>query len=185
MVALLGGVSGSTERTARSPTALKDVPVAARDIGGGSVLGPSDVRTVALPAGAVPAGSLPSAAAAVGRTLAGAVRRGEPLTDARVVSPGLATLAGGPGAVAVPVRLVDPGVAALLRPGDRVDVLAVSQSGSATVVVAGVAVLALPTAPVEGSVDGALVVLAVPAYLAPRLSSAALSARLTVTLRPP
>jgi Flp pilus assembly protein CpaB len=85
----------------------------------------------------------------------------------------------------VPVRLVDPGVAGLLRPGDRVDVLAVAQSGEATTVVAGVSVLALPAAPVEGALDGALVVLAVPGYLAPRLSSAALSARLTVTLRPP
>jgi pilus assembly protein CpaB len=168
------------------------VPVAARDIAGGTVLGPADVRMVDLPTTAVPGGALPSTAAAVGRTLGGAVRRGEPLTDARVVGPGLARLAGGPGAVAVPMRLADPAVAALLRPGDHVDVVSVPQSGEATVVVAGVPVLAIPAGLGDSATgvagrtnEGALVVVAVPAYLAPRLSSAALSTRLTVTLRPP
>ena len=168
------------------------VPVAAKDLAGGSMLAAPDVRVAYLPAAAVPAGALPSVAAAIGRTLAGAVRRGEPLTDARVVGPSLAKLAGGPGNVAVPVRLADPGVARLLRPGDRVDVVSVTQAGTGTVIVAAAPVLALPSSasdsadvPAGSTVEGALVVVAVPAYLAPQLSSAALSTRLTVTLRPP
>lgn len=183
-------------RPPRPPTAESaggtTVPIAARDLAGGSVLAATDVALAHLPASAVPAGVLPSATAAVGRTLAGAVRRGEPLTDARVVGPSLARLAGGPGTVAVPVRLADPGVARLLRPGDRVDVVSVTQSGTGSVVVSAAPVLALPggagdpaDVPAGSTVEGALVVLAVPAYLAPQLSSSALSTRLTVTLRPP
>ena len=161
------------------------VPVAARDLAGGTVLGAGDLRTVGLPAAAVPAGTLRPDGSVVGRVLAGAVRRGEPLTDARVVGAGLARLAGGPGSVAVPVRLADTGVAALVRPGDRVDIVAVTEHGATSVVVAGVTVLAVPQAPDGGLTEGTLVVLAVPGYLAPRLIAAALGARLAVTLRPP
>jgi pilus assembly protein CpaB len=188
-VALLSALPRSGQRTSGAPPGGTAVPVAAHDLDGGTVLGPADVRVAHLPVGAVPAGVLPSATAAVGRTLAGAMRRGEPLTDARVVGTRLAILAGGPGTLVVPVRLVDPGVAALLRPGDRVDVIAVGQSGGGNVVVSAAPVLAVPAnlggATTGSTVEGALVVLAVPAYLAVHLSSAALTARLTVTLRPP
>ena len=54
--------------------------------------------------------------------LAGPVRAGEPLTDVRLVGASLA--AAYPGAVAVPVRLPDAGMAALLRVGDRIDLVA-------------------------------------------------------------
>jgi Flp pilus assembly protein CpaB len=61
----------------------------------------------------------------LGRLVAGPVRRGEPLTDVRLLGPSLlAAVARGPDVVAVPVRFADAGAAALLRPGDRVDVLA-------------------------------------------------------------
>lgn len=186
--AVLSALPGAGTPGARAPARAVDVPVAARDLAGGSVLRPEDVQVLPFAAGTVPAGALRSAAAAVGRTLAGSVRRNEPLTDARVVGPGLAVLAGGSGAVAVPVRLADPGVAGLLRPGDRVDVVAIGPGGSTNVIVSAAPVLALPAENGESArstVEGALVVLAVPAYLAPRLSSTALTARLTVTLRPP
>jgi pilus assembly protein CpaB len=186
LIAALGALPPPGGRTSGVPPAGIAVPVAARDLPGGAVLHPGDVRTARLPGGTVPAGVLPSVPDAVGRTLAGAVRRGEPLTDARVVGPGLAALAGGPGFVAVPVRLVDPGVAALLRPGDRADLVAVGPSGGGSVIVAGAPVLAVPAGQVEGDTgDGALVVFAVPGYLATRLSSSALTDRLTATLRPP
>jgi pilus assembly protein CpaB len=191
-LALLGAVAGPPGAPAAESPGGTTVPVAAKDLVGGSVLAAADVTVTRLPASAVPAGVLPSVAAAIGRTLAGAVRRGEPLTDARVVGPSLARLAGGPGTVAVPVRLADPGVARLLRPGDRVDVVSVAQSGTGSVIVAAAPVLALPSGagdpadiPAGSTVEGALVVLAVPAYLAPQLSSTALSTRITVTLRPP
>jgi len=166
-----------------------DVLVAARDLTGGLVLTAGDLRTVRLPAAAVPAGALAVDGSAVGRTLAGSVRRGEPLTDARVVGPGLAMLAGGPGSVAAPIRLADPAVAALLREGDRVDVVAVTGSGQTSKVVSDAEVLAVPALP-DGSPfgspsDGALVVLAVPEWLAPRVIATALEARLSVSLRAP
>ena len=67
---------------------------------------------------------------ATGRTLAGPIRAGELLTDARVIGPGLLT--GQPaGTVAMPIRLGDPVTGTLVRAGDRVDVLASSSSSVA------------------------------------------------------
>jgi Flp pilus assembly protein CpaB len=106
------------------------VPVlaAARDLAGGVPLTTRDLRTLVLPSDAVPAGSLRPGAAVAGRVLAAPVRRGEPLTDVRLVGPGL--LAGPDrGLVAAPVRIADPGAARLLRPGDRIDLLAAGGTG--------------------------------------------------------
>jgi pilus assembly protein CpaB len=185
LLALAALTAVSAPGPVAAPVESASVVVAARDLPPGAVLTEADVGTVALPARAVPAGALPADGSVVGRVLAGAMRRGEPLTDARVVGPELAGLAAGPGAVAVPVRLADPGVAALVRSGQRVDVVAVTEAGAPTVVVAGVAVLAVPREADGAAADGTLVVLAVPEYLAPRLIGAALHARLAVTLRPP
>jgi Flp pilus assembly protein CpaB len=189
LAAVLLALAGLTAMSRAGPAAVEAgsvrVLVASRDLPGGAVLTAADVRPVTLPAAAVPAGALPPEETVAGRVLAGAVRRGEPLTDARVVGAGLARLAGGPGAAAVPVRLADPGVAALVRPGDRIDVVAVTESGQTSVIAAGVPVLAVPQAPETSPADGALIVLAVPEYLAPRLIAAALNARLAITLRPP
>ncbi|MFB4311257.1 SAF domain-containing protein [Actinomadura sp. GTD37] len=95
------------------------VLAAARDLPAGKRLAPSDLQRVALPPSAVPAGALREGA---GRVLAGPMRRGESLTDARVI--GDALLQGyGPDTVAAPVRITDPAAVRLLRPGDRIDVL--------------------------------------------------------------
>ena len=78
----------------------------------------------------MPAGALREPAAAEGRVLVGAARAGEPITDVRLA--GAAPAAPGPSAAAVPVRLADPGVAGLLTPGSRVDVVGVaSRDGAA------------------------------------------------------
>jgi Flp pilus assembly protein CpaB len=101
------------------------VPTAVRDLPSGAVLRSSDIRSVSVPAAAASAGIVRSGLA--GRVLAGPMRRGEPLTDARLV--GSRLLSGyGPGLVAVPVRVADPASARLLRPGDRIDVLAAPAS---------------------------------------------------------
>jgi Flp pilus assembly protein CpaB len=69
-----------------------------------------------------------------GEVLTSPLRRGEPVTDARLAGNG--TLTGLPaGMVAVPLRLSDPGVVAWLRPGDRVDVLAAPGAVGDTVLV--------------------------------------------------
>jgi Flp pilus assembly protein CpaB len=103
--------------------ATATVWVAARDLAGGAPLSAGDLRPAAIAHDLVPAGAVPNAAAVAGRTLAAPVRRGEALTDVRLVG---GALAGGYGAdlVAAPVRLADAGAAALLRPGDLIDVLA-------------------------------------------------------------
>ncbi|MCW4352067.1 RcpC/CpaB family pilus assembly protein [Hoyosella sp. YIM 151337] len=101
------------------------VLVAARDIGAGEELTPTDVASATV--GEAPATALGEAGQAIGQRTASPVRAGEVLTDARILTPHLiGEIAGNAPARAVPVRLADPAVAGLLRPGDRVDVLAES-----------------------------------------------------------
>ncbi|WP_026402303.1 SAF domain-containing protein [Actinomadura rifamycini] len=110
------------------PPPTVQVLAAARDLPAGATLAPSDVRPVPFPAGAAPSGALRSGAA--GRVLAGPMRRGEPLTDVRVIGDRL--LRGhGPGKVAAPVRIADADTVRLVRPGDRIDVLAAPPEGLA------------------------------------------------------
>ncbi len=161
------------------------VVVAARELSGGASLSGSDLALARLPPAVVPRGALRSVAEALGRTVAGPVRRGEPLTDVRLVGTGL--LAGwGAGLVATPVRLADAAVVGLLRPGDRVDVLAApadpAQGGRTTVAAADVPVLVVPAAD-PTSDEGALVVLATTARVAAVLAADATGQRLSVTIR--
>ncbi|WP_051819737.1 hypothetical protein [Streptomyces sp. NRRL S-920] len=90
-------------------------------------------------------------------------------------------------AVTAPVRIADAAAVRLLRPGDRVDVIAAEgpPGGGAKprVVAAGARVSEVP-APAEGPAEsGALVALSVPRDTAARLAGAGASARLAVTLR--
>ncbi|GAA1261647.1 SAF domain-containing protein [Saccharothrix xinjiangensis] len=93
-----------------------DVLVAARDLPPDVALTAADVREVAMPPPLAPSGAV-SRDEAVGRGLTAAARAGEPLTDARLTP-------ADPDASSVAVRLADGGVAGLLRPGSRVDVVA-------------------------------------------------------------
>lgn len=89
------------------------------------------------------------------------------------------------GAVTAPVRIADAATVRLLRPGDRVDVIAAEETvsgGDARVVARGARVTKVPE-PLEGANDGgALVVLSVPRGTAARLAGASATARLAVTL---
>ena len=179
---------------ARSPgeQATTPVVVAADDESAGAVLTGTDLRTTRLPAGLVPAGTAAEPGELTGRTLAAPVRRGEPVTDVRVVGPGLWSSVP-PGQVAAPVRLADLAVATLLRPGDRVDVLAAAggDDGGGSVEVVATAALVLTAPPGPGGDDvgpddttggSGLLVLAVPPDTAGRLAAAAAAGTLTVTL---
>ncbi|MFL4904774.1 hypothetical protein ACJ6WF_16700 [Streptomyces sp. MMS24-I2-30] len=88
-------------------------------------------------------------------------------------------------AVTAPVRIADAATVRLLRPGDRVDVIAAQDpatGGAAQVVARGARVARLPE-PLDGAVEsGALVVLSVPRATAARLVGASATARLAVTL---
>ncbi|MCE3035229.1 hypothetical protein [Streptomyces sp. CMSTAAHL-2] len=91
------------------------------------------------------------------------------------------------GLVAAPVRIADAATVRLLRPGDRVDVVAAQDpaaggGGGARVLARGVRVTRVPE-PLDGAAEsGALVVLAVPRALAAGLVGASATARLAVTL---
>ena len=100
-----------------APPPAVGVLVAAHDLASGTLLEPDDLVRQLFAAGAVPAGVVSDP---VGRTLAGPLRRGEPVTDVRLVAPGLAR--GYPGLVALPVRIADPDAVALLRAGDLLSV---------------------------------------------------------------
>jgi Flp pilus assembly protein CpaB len=165
--------------------------VAARDLAPGASLRPADLRVVRAPESLRPPTALTAAEQASGRVLAGAASRGEPVTRTRLVGRDNSRLAtGDPDAVAVPVRLADPEVAALLTPGARVDVVTVApEGGSAAVLLAADATVVTVRADepdgssAPGSRPGRLVVIAVPRESAARLASVSLDRPVAVTLR--
>lgn len=160
------------------------VLVAARDVAPGATLAAEDVRIRELPVGLVPAGAVHEQAAALGRVLAGAARSGEPITDVRLVGVENTRLTtGDPGSAAVPVRLTDPAIADLLRPGSRVDVVSLDprhESGAVLAADAVVITVRPPTQPVD---KGRLVVVALPRESATKVAAASLGQPVTVTLR--
>ncbi|MEE6273159.1 SAF domain-containing protein [Georgenia wangjunii] len=128
------------------PPRTEPVLVLARDVPAGAVLTGADLAVRQAGAGSVPAHALRAVGEAEGATLAVGLPAGFPLAGSVLVGPGLADGAP-PGLVVVPVRLADPGVVAMLRPGDRVDLLAATAdaagtAGPAEVVAAGALVLA-------------------------------------------
>lgn len=175
---LAGGAVLGTVALARTPEGgpLVPVVVAARDLPAGRELAPADLLEQRRPRAYAPTGS-ESAAALVGRRLSGAVAAGEVLTNPRVAGAGL--LVGRPAdEVAVHVPLADPGAVAMVRAGDRVDVLA----GTGETVAASALVLAVRGADagtgLSGGVGASLgdegggLVLAVAAAVAGRIASA-------------
>ena len=163
------------------------VVVAATSLAAGTVLSGTDLAVARLPPDVVPAGTSATPEDLVGRVLAGSVRAREPLTDIRLVGPGLTQLLAA-GEVAAPVRLADLAVAALVRTGDRVDVLATPpEAARAETVVAGALVLAAGGPADAATADPAagLLLVAVDGAAAAALAAAAASSTLTVTLPPP
>ena len=179
----------ASTRPAPEPTV--ELWAAARDLRSGETLAASDVVRVHVPERAAPDGAL-AEPALIGRVVAAPVRRGEPLTDVRVV--GRSLLAGyGSGLVVSPVRLSDAGVARLLAVGDVIDVLAadggtgldVPTSRSARTVARAARVVLVP-APDDAALAGepaSLVLLATAAGDAAALAQAAAGSRLSAVLR--
>lgn len=117
-----------------------------------------------------------AAALAVGGTEARASRSAPP--PAPVVKPAPAAVR----MVSAPVRIADAGTVRLLRPGDRVDVVAAERTGSPRVVATGARVAEVPAAEAGVGDGGALVVLSVPRDTARALVGAGAVARLAVTV---
>lgn len=195
VVATLTGIavlSGLSAVRPSSPQTLA-IWVAARDLPGGAPLAGPDLRVERLPTADVPAGILPASATVVGRLLAAPMRKGEPLTDVRILSSSLLGATHEPGDVAVPVRVADgPATLALVRAGDVIDVIAAPDSDgngppAGFTVVRDVRVLATPSnrdGSDNGSGDaaGLLIVAATPRQAA-TLARASTGTQLSVAVR--
>jgi Flp pilus assembly protein CpaB len=167
-----------------------EVLVAARDLGSGTTLSVDDVRLETRLATTVPDGSQADLNTALGSTLASPTRRGEVLTDVRLLSSRLAESTAGPGARIVPLHLADSALIDLVRVGDVVDVLA-APSGepqpptpAVSKVIATDAVVVLVSAKEKrSSSEGDRVVLvALPARVANTVAGSALGQTVTLTL---
>lgn len=167
-----------------------EVVVASRDLRPGAALSTDDVRLEKRSTTTIPDGSKADLADAVGSTLAGPARRGEVLTDVRLLGSRLAELTAGPGARIVPLHLADGALLDLVRAGDVVDVLAAPPTDAPTAgppasrVVATDAVVVLVSAKQKAQAADAdrVVLVALPARVANTVAGSALGQTVTLTL---
>jgi hypothetical protein len=158
------------------------VVVAARDLSPGNELTADDLRLETRLVPTVPDGSQ----SVVGSTLAGPARRGEVLTDVRLLGRRLAESAAGPDARIVPVHPADSALIDLVRPGDVVDVVAASENSSQANphVVATDAIVVSVSAKqkAQTATNDRVVLVALPASSANAVAGAALVQTVTLTL---
>lgn len=162
-----------------------DVVVTVRDLTPGAELSAADVQVEPRAATALPAGVQTRVDAVVGHTLAGPARRGEIVTDVRLLGPRLAEAAAGPDARIVPIALADAALTDLLRPGDIVDIVAAPADGATEAkLVATDAVVVLVSArdTTITARDGRVVLVALPAAAAKSVAGVALAHSVTLTL---
>lgn len=165
---------------------LTDVAVSARDLQPGTALSADDIRIQSRPTSTLPDGARTDLAGVLGATLAGPVRRGEILTDARVLTSRLAGLTTGPQSRIVPLHLDDAAVPDLIRTGDIVDVLGApdvdAQARPRLLATDAVVVLVSPAGKGAGSFAERVVMVALPAAAAHALAAATLVQTVTLTL---
>ena len=164
-----------------------EIVVASHDLAPGVELTADDVRLENRMTATVPDGSQSDIDTVIGATLAGPARRGEVLTDVRVLGPRLAESVAGPDARIVPLPLADSALLDLVRPGDVVDVLAAGTSDAGAdarpQLVATDAVVVLVSEKPKGSGSGSdrVVLVALPAHAANNVAAAALVQTVTLT----
>jgi Flp pilus assembly protein CpaB len=165
------------------------VVVAAHDLSPGAALTAEDLRIEKRLAPTVPDGSQSSIDTVVGSTLAGPARRGEVLTDVRLLGRRLAESAAGPDARIVPVHPADSALAELVRPGDVVDVVAASESATQSnpkspSVIATNAIVVLVSAKQKATAanNDRVVLVALPPASANAVAGAALTQTITLAL---
>lgn len=160
-----------------------DVLVAATDLRPGATVNADDVRLQKRSAATLPDGALTNPDDLVGSTPAGAARRGEILTDARVLGSRLTGLSAGPDARVVPLHLADAAVLDVIRPGDVVDVLGApaADAGARPRMLAVAAVVVLVSA-ATGHDDDRVVLVALPAAAATAVAGASLVHTVTLTI---
>lgn len=154
------------------------VSVVTRDIAVGEVVRAQDLRTIRVvhpPDGVVTGGDI------IGRSAAAPLRRGEIVTDVRLLVDTIPHP--GPGRVALPVRPDDAALVALLRPGMRVAIVRLIDGDRPVTVTDDAIVLWLPDGEGEGLPGprpDTLTILAVPAPVADEVTAASLSGVLTL-----
>lgn len=165
-----------------------DVVVTTRDLSPGTELTTDDIRLETHTASTIPDGSHTDVDSVVGATLAGPARRGEVVTDVRVLGPRLAESAAGPNARIVALPLADAALADLVRPGDIVDIVAAPAAadaeGSARLIAVD-AVVVLVSAKENRTTAGGggrVVLVALPSGAAKTVAGAALVQTVTLTL---
>jgi Flp pilus assembly protein CpaB len=164
-----------------------DVVIALRDLTPGTPLRDGDITVESRLATTVPDGATGDIGVVLGATLAGPARRGEVLTDVRLLGTRLTEASAGPDARIVPLHLADDALVDLIRPGEVVDVLA---AGSTDIgpdappeVIATEAVVVLVSAEPAGPAGSAqrVVLVALPRHAANAVAGAALTRQVTVT----
>lgn len=141
LAAMSAAALGITAATP-DPPPTKAVVVAAHRLTGGQRLTAADLTTQDFGIDAIPADAITAAAPILGRTLVAPLSEGSVLTSVSVLSTRPESAAG---LVITPLRVTDAAVIALLRVGDRVDVVASDpESGSAQVIAEQVRVVTIP-----------------------------------------
>lgn len=184
VLAAVGAVLTGVSAAAPAGPPSIDVVRARAQLPGGTVLTATDLTVDRVVAADAPAGAVTEVDALVGETLAAPIAARQVLTALAVVSVSSAVR---PGHVLAPMKIADVDLAAQLRPGDRVDVLAADDSSpTASVVAVGARVVTVPHVDPEAqnASSGALVLVDVDAETAAALARAAVAATLTVIWRP-
>jgi Flp pilus assembly protein CpaB len=122
LLALLTALSAARTTPSRAAVHRRAVAVAARNLPAGRMLRRADVAVRQWPAPLRPALAVSAAGPLIGRRLAAPMARGEPLTAVRLVGRDL-TAGLPPDSVAAAVNMPAAN-AAIVRPGDRIDLLA-------------------------------------------------------------
>ena len=180
IAAVLTGISAAAPAGPVMITAVK----ARTQLAGGTVLTASDISVDRVAAADVPEGVVTSPDDLVGKTLAAPVAENQMMT---LLATTTARSAVSPGHVIAPLRLADSAQAALLQPGDVVDVVAAdSEAEQAAVIAASARVVTVPDVPDDRAgpaPEGALVLVDVDAQTATALAQAAATAALSIIWR--
>lgn len=167
-----------------------EVLVAAHDLSPGVALTEDDVRVERRNTTTLPDGSQHDINVVVGSTLAGPARRGEVITDVRLLGSRLAESAAGKDARIVPLHPADSALVDLVRPGDVVDVLAAGETAPGAdfnarprvVATSAIVVLVSARQKAQGPGNDRVVLVALPAGAANAVAAAALVQTITFTL---
>ncbi|OCB51982.1 flagellar biosynthesis protein FlgA [Mycobacterium vulneris] len=166
-----------------------EIAVATHDLSPGVALTAADVRLERRSTATLPDGAQREVAPVIGATLTAPARRGEVLTDVRLLGSRLAESAAGPDARIVPIKLTDSALLDLIRAGDVVDVLTVTgdqddEQPAQPIVVASGAVVVLVSEKPRGAGVGSdrVALVALPARPANEVAAISLVQAVTLTI---